>query len=80
VLGAEAQEMQAFSSFCDAAIAKKRPILKGQANGCNLLGQTARTGFSPSFALFLAYYCPLPAIEPELKSLAPKLVRCVLDR
>jgi hypothetical protein len=71
VQGAEAQEMRAFSSFCDAAIAEKRPILKGQANGCNLRRQTARTGYSPSFAPFLAYFCPLHAIEPELKGLDP---------
>jgi hypothetical protein len=35
VLGAKAMEMLSFSSLCDAAIAKKRPILKGQATGCH---------------------------------------------
>jgi hypothetical protein len=40
VAGAKAQEMQAFSSLCDAPIAEKRPILKGQTTGFNLLRQT----------------------------------------
>jgi uncharacterized membrane protein YeaQ/YmgE (transglycosylase-associated protein family) len=59
-------EMLSFSSLCDAAIAKKRPILKGQATGCNLRRQAARTGMSPFIAAFLAYYCHLPAISMKL--------------
>jgi hypothetical protein len=66
-------EMLSFSSLCDAAIAKKRPILKGQATGCNLRRQAARTGISPFFASFLAYYCHLPAISMKLIGPDPKL-------
>ena len=49
-----------------ADCAATTPSVKWQANGCDLLRQTARTGFSPSFALFLAYHCHLPAISPKL--------------
>jgi hypothetical protein len=59
-------EMLPFSSLCDAAIAKKRPILIGQATGCNLRRQAARTGISPFIAAFLAHFCHLPAISMKL--------------
>jgi hypothetical protein len=80
-------EMLSFSSLCDAAIAKKRPILKGQATGCNLRRQAARTGISPFVAPFLADYCHLPAIsmkligpDPNMKLQAAKLFadQCVV--
>jgi hypothetical protein len=64
-------EMLSFSSLCDAAIAKKRPILKGQATGCNLRRQAARTGIRPFFPSFLADYCHLPAISMKLRGPDP---------
>jgi hypothetical protein len=79
VLGAEAPEMRAFSSFCDAAIVKKRPILKGQTNGFNLLRQSACTGFSPFCTLFLAYFCLLSAISSKLMGPDPKLLLATLS-
>jgi hypothetical protein len=68
-------EMLSFSSLCDAASAKKRPILKTQATGCKLRRQAARTGISPFVAPFLACYCHLSAISMKLIGPDPHLLR-----
>jgi hypothetical protein len=61
---AEAMEMLTFSSLCDNAAGERHPIPSGQANsgqanGCELLCQRFRPGFSPLLKHFRAFLCHL---------------------